>query len=544
MRLFTTLSKVSSDPRYRERLPDPSGMGGDQMGGDQRKEASFATLFGGQILGEHPLRFWLLQAAIILLYGSRLTIDVLAGVGGVPTTPELTTVGLFLIPILYAALNMGLAGALATAVTVLGLTIPRIVFYVSRGSYLSSWVEIVQVLLLFVIALVVGQRVGAERKARLEAQEEREAHFAAEERYRNLFETNQSPILIVDTSGIVQEWNLAAKKLFSLDTGSLAEASLSELLGKEFSSIEFIEAPLSLSEAPLSPLSAPSISPDTPSERSETTSLEIRGSLYRPAVSAIADQNGRNLIQIVFQDVTEETFRHREAEAYAGAVLRGQEEERRRISHELHDGPVQQLLFLCRKADALSEIDGVVDKDVEGEDETLSLEGDSIRPSWREGLAQLRDIAEEVVVELRRVSQGLRPSILDDLGLLTSLKRLLNDFHERTGIAYSMKVTGDEVRLEEEMELALYRIAQEALTNVDKHARASHVVVELCFGERIELKITDDGKGFQVPTSLIGEKTLGLAGMAERARLVGGEFLIASTPEQGTRVEVYLPGKR
>ncbi len=497
------------------------------------KGSSSSTLSSDQILGQHPSRFWILQAVVILLYSVRFTVDVLAGIGGIPSTPELTTVGLFLVPILYAALNMSLVAALATAVTVSGLTIPRVVFYVRQGLYLSSWMEIVQLLLLFVIAVVVGQRVGAERKARLDAQEQREAHLAAEKRYRGLFETNQSPILIVDAHGIVQEWNLAAKELFSLDTSAPARTSLSELLGEKSPLTEFLS---SLSDH----IPAQEMRP----ERSDSTNLEIRGSLYHPAVSVIVDQSGRSLLQVVLLDVTEEAFRHREAEAYAGAVLRGQEEERRRVSHELHDGPVQQLLFLCRKLDALAELGEATEGGSKEGSAAFPAGGSSVELSWREGLAQLRAVAEETAVELRRVSQGLRPSILDDLGLLTSLKRLLNDFRQHSGISYSLRISGDEVRLDEEVELALYRIAQEALANVGKHAGASHVVVDIRFGEQIEFKVVDDGKGFHVPISLIGDRTLGLAGMAERARLVGGELNILSAPGRGTEVGASLPRKR
>ena len=170
-------------------------------------------------------------------------------------------------------------------------------------------------------------------------------------------------------------------------------------------------------------------------------------------------------MQVVFEDVTAETRRHDLMEAYAARVVLGQEEERRHIAQELHDGPVQTLIHLCRQ------IDEVESRGRSGHDGTGSL-------------SDLRVIVEETVAELRSIAKGLRPSVLDDLGLVASINQILSEAGERQQFETSFGVTGPERRLAPAVELALFRIAQEALSNVERHAAARRVAVGLNFEKR------------------------------------------------------------
>ncbi len=213
--------------------------------------------------------------------------------------------------------------------------------------------------------------------------------------------------------------------------------------------------------------------------------------------------------------------------AYAARVTHAQEEERQRIARELHDDPIQALVLLCRRLD--------------------SMEGDSksLPSSVTDRLREARRTAEEVVKGLRDFARALRPPILDDLGMVTSVRRLLADFMERTRIEDQLKVAGEEQRLPPDTELGMFRIAQEALWNVERHAGATHVAVTITFAKhQARLDVVDNGQGFSMP-SVSGDFTvsgqLGLISMQERAELLGGKLEIQSNPGKGTRVTVLIP---
>ena len=160
-------------------------------------------------------------------------------------------------------------------------------------------------------------------------------------------------------------------------------------------------------------------------------------------------------------------------------------------------------------------------------------------------LTNLQERVRDVLKEVRRFSRDLRPSILDDLGLLPAMEWLTDDIREQHGIEANLMITGSQQRLNPEAELLLFRIAQEALNNVRRHAEASKVSVAIEFDEaKMKLMVQDDGKGFQVPNT-VGELSrigkLGLIGMEERTRLLGGSLRVQSEPCQGTTVTVEAP---
>ena len=165
-------------------------------------------------------------------------------------------------------------------------------------------------------------------------------------------------------------------------------------------------------------------------------------------------------------------------EAFAARVVSGQEEERRHIAQELHDGPVQTLIHLCRQIDEMSSY---------GEP----------TPEGAVELADLRSIVEGTVAELRSIAKGLRPSVLDDLGLVASINQILAEAGERHQFETSFGVTGTERRLSPTVELALFRIAQEAISNIERHAAANHVAIGMSFEhDGLRLLVKDDGIGF------------------------------------------------
>jgi len=146
---------------------------------------------------------------------------------------------------------------------------------------------------------------------------------------------------------------------------------------------------------------------------------------------------------------------------------------------------------------------------------------------------------------IRRFSQDLRPSIIDDLGLMPAVKWLVKQKSEESGIDIALRITGREQRLLPEMELILFRIIQEGLNNVSKHASASEAEVQVEFeNSRVEVSITDNGKGFELPQT-VGDLSpsgkLGLVGMQERVSLLNGSLNIKSEPGKGTEVKASVP---
>jgi len=212
---------------------------------------------------------------------------------------------------------------------------------------------------------------------------------------------------------------------------------------------------------------------------------------------------------------------------YARRITHAQENERQRIARELHDDTIQSLIVLSRRL------------------ETLAASDERLPEAITQGIKELRELTGGVIQRVRRFSQDLRPSILDDLGLLPALEELTTDLNRQAGLQAEFQVLGTKRRLSSEVELTLFRIAQEALNNVRKHAQATRVVLTVEFiNGAVQMTVQDDGKGFIPPKlteHLVAVGKLGLLGMYERARLIGGMLTVESAPGQGTRVIVKVP---
>ena len=211
---------------------------------------------------------------------------------------------------------------------------------------------------------------------------------------------------------------------------------------------------------------------------------------------------------------------------YILQIIKAQEEERRRIARELHDETAQALASLLIDIEAMRQV-----KDEPSDNPWLLLE-------------QLRLKVENALVGVRRFSHELRPDALDQLGLLPALRLLITELKERRQVNTRITVVGSPRRLSPEVELALLRIAQEALHNVEKHSLATESVVKVTFSpEKVGLQITDNGMGFQAPELLSDfaiRGKLGLIGMEERANLLGSKLEVRSEPGKGTTVKVEV----
>lgn len=208
--------------------------------------------------------------------------------------------------------------------------------------------------------------------------------------------------------------------------------------------------------------------------------------------------------------------------ALSAGIMRAREEEARRIARELHDEAGQLLASVHLTLEEITR---------------------DLPPSSRERLPEIRGLLDRIEEELRRLSHELRPTILDDLGLIPALEWLIQGVSARTGLPITLEGS-TEGRLPPLMETTLYRIVQEALANVTRHAQATRVTVRLQReAQRIHCLIQDNGIGFDVPTVLArrGERGLGLIGIQERLVPLGGSLEITSAPGRGTSLSITIP---
>ncbi|MDD4859303.1 MAG: PAS domain S-box protein [Dehalococcoidales bacterium] len=338
-----------------------------------------------------------------------------------------------------------------------------------------------------------------------------EALRASEKNYRDIFEDASDAIWVHDLSGKITAANNAMAKLTGYTTAELVDAYVHSL---------FTENGMAKIEEEI----------HQKVFRGETVNNHEQ-ELVRKDGSTVVVQIGTRLIyrggkpwafHHMARDITEEKAVQDNLKMYVRKVNEAQEAERKRIARELHDETAQALVVISRNLD-----------DLASGNSKLSIE----------------DIRQQIKVLLegvRRFSQQLRPSILDDLGMVPAMKWLAADLTKNYGIDATAEVIGNQRHLSPEIELILFRVAQEALTNVRRHANAHMAFLVVEFTDSgVKLTVQDDGKGFDIPTragdlARIGK--LGLAGMYERTRLLGGSLTINSVRGRGTRVTVEIPG--
>lgn len=210
--------------------------------------------------------------------------------------------------------------------------------------------------------------------------------------------------------------------------------------------------------------------------------------------------------------------------SYADAVTRGQEAERRRLARELHDDTIQRLILLNQKVELAA--------------------FDHAESDASEDLVEMKGVLTETIDSVRHFIHELRPIYLEELGLVAALGTLIKETRERTDLLIEFESPGQQFRLSESLEMALYRIVQTALSNVVQHADATMVRVLLEFRPNaINLSIEDDGIGFEPrdEVDLVAHGHFGLIGMRERAELMGATYDIESAKNKGTTVSVSVP---
>ncbi|MEE8406599.1 MAG: sensor histidine kinase [Acidimicrobiia bacterium] len=469
--------------------------------------------------------FWIIQASVLLITAIHIAVEAEAIRLGVwealPSAHHLPVI-LYLAPVAYAGLVYGWEGGVLTGLwagVLASINIP--IWHVED----FEWVlEIVFVVVVIGMGVVMAFPVESERKQR------RRAEAAA----RRLEALNE----LVGAAVTARTPSQAATAVLDglVDLMDLDDAGF--VLWRE----EQSEPVVSVVHKTVSELSR--LVADRAAFRSRTTTIHHDGDLTSIEVPAVTDDLAGFLIVVGSRDDLEDAETAEFVAAvgnqlaarvenvmlleqeqvmlstYVKLVTEAQEEERRRLARDLHDGPAQNLAILVR-----------------------SLEGHAGEESgW---IDDLHESASGILGDLRRVARDQRPTLLDDLGIVAALEWLISDSEGLSDVVINLVVDGDARRLGPETEVVFYRIAQEALRNAQEHAGANRIEIRIRFGEdRIDMTISDNGKGFQVPRSpgeYLRSGRLGLMGMHERAQLVGGSLQIQSSFDTGTLVQVRIP---
>lgn len=260
------------------------------------------------------------------------------------------------------------------------------------------------------------------------------------------------------------------------------------------------------------------------------------GIIYLDVVITPIRQTGDRLVShylVQIQDITKRKRAEEHIRTLSQQVIRVQESERHRLSRDLHDNLAQDLSTLKISLD------------------TLFDDRPDIPVEKRQRVSQLSKMVKRTIADVRELAYNLRPSSLDQLGLVETVFQYCEDFCKRNALTVDFFSVGlDNIRLSNDLEIALYRLIQEGLSNIQKHAEASHVIIRLSASfPHIILRIEDNGKGFDLEERLEAafmEKHMGFRIMEERVALLDGKMEMESRPNQGTKILVEVPyeGKR
>ncbi|NLY67219.1 MAG: sensor histidine kinase [Tissierellia bacterium] len=239
------------------------------------------------------------------------------------------------------------------------------------------------------------------------------------------------------------------------------------------------------------------------------------------SVSVVTEYLKGNLDEIMF------TVDHLNKKQTLGIkIIEAQEEEKQRLARDIHDGPAQSMANILIKAEICERL---IDIDKE---------------KFRNEMKNLKEIVRMTLRDIRKTIYDLRPMSLDDLGLIPTLERYVQKFNEYTGINIELKVFGQTVTLNSSIQIAIFRIIQEALSNISKHSKATEGKIIIEFSQnRVNVTIIDNGIGFEYDKSCKDELSIrgyGLMNMKERVELLGGKINIKSAPLEGTRISFYI----
>jgi PAS domain S-box-containing protein len=422
----------------------------------------------------------------------------------------------YLILILYGGWTLGLIGSA-------GLWLASATAMLVRTSLFSldfrdALFESLAVLIIGALAITLMAAYRQNKRQRDKLKKTVKDMRLARQNYEELFTNASDAIWVHDLKGNITLVNKACKELSGYP--------VSELPGKNV--LEFL-TPDTLAIA--REVKDKLLRGETMEQRYEQRLVKKDGSqaIMQLTTRLIFGDGKPQAFHNMARDVTEERRLQDNLQFYLRQVLQAQEEERKRLARELHDDASQQIILLTRGID------------------NIAYKAERYSPQeLRDELGKLYELSQHTYQNIKHYAQALRPSILDDLGLVAAVKWLAQESHKLSGI--EIEVRADMIPLlPPETQLVLFRIVQESLNNIQRHSRASRASVTLEWeGAEVTVTISDNGKGFTLPrelTEFAGQGKLGLTGMAERAQLIGGHLEVASEQGKGTTVTVRVPIK-
>jgi two-component system sensor histidine kinase DegS len=417
-----------------------------------------------------------------------------------------------ILPITYVGFLFGMRAGLAAAGLALAIMLPRALFISEQRS--DALVDISAVVVTGTVINFGFERIRREQERRRQMAEQLRI---SEESYREIFDNAHDAIWVQDMSGRIIMANRACAEVTGYRPEELVGMKAKDFLsGEALDNAREVRRRLLAGQAMDGPYEQEMVKRDgTPARLWLTTSL-------------ISSDGQPKAFHLIARDITEQTRLQQNLRFYLQHFTRAQERERQRIAQELHDETAQSLLLMAQRLDRVG-----------------SSPRRKMAAQLAEEMQKLRGEMVQTLTNLRRLTQDLRPRILDDLGLVAALEWLADDLPYQYGVEASVEIDDALPELSQEAQLLLFRIAQEAVRNVGKHSDATRAVISLrrC-GDRLKMTVTDNGRGFELPkdiSDLARTGRLGLLGMYERARLLWGTFDIRSEAGQGTTVMTELP---
>ena len=485
-------------------------------------------------------RFWIVQLLIVLISVGHLLLEdtqVLEGDWAL----DLLAISVLLIPVVYSALVFGLGGAIPTAMWALVLSLPEI----SSHPWTIRVGILVQFGIVSAIGIIVGVRVDREAAATRAADQ-------ANVRLSRLNATAAAVAASLDLERVLRGTLRATLDSRKRQVAWIRTLPRPHTPGHTIIDASLVKSPVQLDRIQEGLTLAACLTgieqrdnPDgadvhtvvvalTSGERTIgaiglTQSDEVILRDERNVLNAVANQLTVALNNIFDHASTREALSElaeakRNLETYVELATEAQEAERKRLSRELHDDVLQSLAVAKAQIDAVSP--------------------NGASEDTRERLLGVQEILAETIGSVRRYCKDLRPALLDDLGLIDAISWLVSELTARTAMSVDMAVAGPRQRLCERDELLIFRVVQEALRNVERHAEATNVRVGLDFGnDEFTVVVEDNGKGMRLSgqtTKPSWEAGLGLRGMDERTKLLKGRLVTTSGPGSGTKIALTV----
>jgi PAS domain S-box-containing protein len=421
---------------------------------------------------------------------------------------------LYLLLMLYAGWTLGIVGG--AAVWASGAVAMLLRAFSISTNFRDALLESLFAIFIGALAIMLIVTYRQTRRQREKIRKTVKDMKLARQDYEELFTNASDAIWVHNLEGVITLVNKACQELTGYPVSELPGKNVREFLTPETLSIA-------------GQVKDKLLRGETMEQRYEQRLIKKDGSeaVMQLTTRLIVSDDRPQAFHNMARDITEERRLQDNLQFYLRQVLQAQEEERKRLARELHDDTSQQILLLTHG------IDNVAYKAERYSSQEL-----------RNELGRLYELSQQTYQGIKHYAQALRPSILDDLGLVAAIKWLAEETHNLSGIDVGVKIETIPL-LSPETQLVLFRIAQESLNNVQRHSRASEASIRLeCQGDEIRMTVSDNGKGFNLPRQLsefANQGKLGLTGMEERVQLIGGRLEVSSWEGTGTTITITVP---